>query len=50
MLHKGVLDTYTDSNARERRPYEADGLIAAGNRMLLQVLSKKTCLCPRFML
>ena len=25
MLHRGVLDTYTDSNARERRPYEADG-------------------------
>ena len=36
MLHRGVLDTYTDSNARERRPYEADGLITAGNRMLLQ--------------
>ena len=27
---------YTDSNARERRPYEADGLIASGSRMLLQ--------------
>jgi hypothetical protein len=36
MLEKGVLDTYTDSNARERRPYEADGLISSGNRMLLQ--------------
>jgi hypothetical protein len=36
MLEKGVLDTYTDSNARERRAYECDGLIAAGNRMLLQ--------------
>lgn len=36
MLQKGVLDTYTDSNARERRAYECDGLIAAGNRMLLQ--------------
>jgi hypothetical protein len=36
MEHRGVLDTYTDSNARERRPYEADGLITAGNRMLLQ--------------
>ena len=36
MLHRGVLDTYTDSNARERRPYEADGLVTAGNRMLLQ--------------
>ena len=36
MLEKGVLDTYTDSNARERRPYEADGLITAANRMLLQ--------------
>lgn len=35
-LHRGVLDTYTDSNARERRPYEADGFITAGNRMLLQ--------------
>ena len=23
MLHRGVLDTYTDSNARERRPYGA---------------------------
>ena len=34
MLEKGVLDTYTDSNARERRPYEADGLITAANRML----------------
>ena len=36
MLLRGVLDTYTDSNARERRPYEADGLVTAGNRMLLQ--------------
>ena len=35
-LQRGVLDTYTDSNARERRPYEADGLIAAGGRMMLQ--------------
>jgi len=35
-LEKGVLDTYTDSNARERRPYEADGLIASGSRMRLQ--------------
>ena len=31
-----VLDTYTDSNTRERRPYESDGMIAAQNRGLLQ--------------
>jgi hypothetical protein len=30
------LDTYTDSNTRERRPYECDGLIAATGRGLLQ--------------
>ena len=31
-----VMDTYTDSNTRERRPYESDGMIAALNRGLLQ--------------
>ena len=31
-----VMDTYTDSNTRERRPYESDGMIAAVNRGLLQ--------------
>ena len=30
------LDTYTDSNTRERRPYEADGIIAATARLLVQ--------------
>ena len=35
-LQAGVVDTYTDSNTRERRPYESDGLIAAANRHLLQ--------------
>ena len=35
-LQAAVTDTYADSNTRERRPYEADGLIAAGNRLLLQ--------------
>jgi hypothetical protein len=35
-LDGGVVDTYTDSNSRERRPYECDGLIAAANRLLLQ--------------
>lgn len=35
-LQAAVLDTYTDSNTRERRPYEADGLIAAGARLYLQ--------------
>merc|ERR1719174_805854 len=35
-LDGGILDTYTDSNSRERRPYECDGLIAAANRQLLQ--------------
>ena len=28
--------TYTDSNTRERRPYEADGIIASTGRLLLQ--------------
>ena len=35
-LDGGVIDTYTDSNTRERRPYECDGLIASANRQLLQ--------------
>ena len=35
-LRYGVLDTYTDSNTRERRPYESDGMIAGVNRGLLQ--------------
>ena len=35
-LDGGVVDTYTDSNTRERRPYECDGMIAASNRLLLQ--------------
>jgi hypothetical protein len=35
-LEAASLDTYTDSNTRERRPYEADGIIAASGRSLLQ--------------
>lgn len=35
-LQAGVLDTFTDSNTRERRPYEADGLIAATGRYMVQ--------------
>jgi len=35
-LRAGLLDTYTDSNTRERRPYECDGLIAAAGRYLVQ--------------
>ena len=35
-LRAGLLDTYTDSNTRERRPYECDGLIAAAGRLLVQ--------------
>ena len=35
-LDGGVVDTYTDSNSRERRPYECDGLVAATNRALVQ--------------
>ncbi len=35
-LRYGVMGTYTDSNTRERRPYESDGIIAAANRLLLQ--------------
>ena len=30
------LSTYTDSNTRERCPYEADGIIAASARLLVQ--------------
>ena len=32
----GLLDTYTDSNTRERRVYECDGLITATGRLLVQ--------------
>jgi alpha-L-rhamnosidase len=35
-LEAGVLDTYTDSNTRERRPYEADGLVVASARGWVQ--------------
>jgi len=28
-VHAASLDSYSDSNTRERRPYEADGIIAA---------------------
>lgn len=35
-LEAGVVETYTDSNTRERRPYEADGLIATTSRAWLQ--------------
>jgi len=35
-LDAASLDTYTDSNTRERRPYEADGIIAATGRLLVQ--------------
>jgi alpha-L-rhamnosidase len=35
-IEAGLLDTYTDSNTRERRPYECDGLITASSRLLLQ--------------
>jgi len=35
-LEAASLDTYTDSNTRERRPYEADGIIAATGRLMLQ--------------
>ena len=35
-LRAGLLDTYTDSNTRERRVYECDGLIAASGRLLVQ--------------
>eukprot|EP00035_Acanthoeca_spectabilis_P025007 m.456410 g.456410 ORF g.456410 m.456410 type:complete len:1036 (-) comp21050_c0_seq1:25-3132(-) len=35
-LEAASLDTYTDSNTRERTPYEADGIIAASGRLLIQ--------------
>lgn len=35
-LEAGVVDTLTDSNARERRPYECDGYIGGSNRALIQ--------------
>merc|ERR1711871_1541745 len=35
-LEAASLDTYPDSNTRERRPYEADGIIAATARLLIQ--------------
>ena len=35
-MHAAALDTYTDSNTRERQPYEADGIIAASGRLLVQ--------------
>lgn len=35
-LDAASLDTYTDSNTRERRPYEADGIIAATGRLMVQ--------------
>ena len=35
-LEAGVVDTLTDSNARERRPYECDGFIGGSNRALIQ--------------
>ena len=35
-LEAASLDTYTDSNTRERRPYEADGIIAATGRLMIQ--------------
>jgi hypothetical protein len=35
-VHAAALDTYTDSNTRERTPYEADGVIAASGRILVQ--------------
>ena len=35
-LDAGVVETYTDSNTRERRPYECDGLIASTGRNLIQ--------------
>ena len=34
-VNAGSLDTYTDSNTRERKPYEADWIIAATARLLV---------------
>jgi hypothetical protein len=35
-VFSAALDTYTDSNTRERTPYEADGLISASGRIAVQ--------------
>jgi len=35
-LQAGSLDTYSDSNTRERQPYECDGGLAATARLLVQ--------------
>jgi hypothetical protein len=35
-LQAALLDTYTDSNTRERRPYEADGLVESTGRLWIQ--------------
>ena len=35
-VNAASLTTYSDSNTRERRPYEADGVIAASARLLVQ--------------
>ena len=35
-VYSASLDTYTDSNTRERTPYEADGIIAMSGRLLVQ--------------
>lgn len=35
-LDAASLDSYTDSNTRERTVYEADGIIAASNRLMVQ--------------
>jgi hypothetical protein len=35
-VQAGLLDTFTDSNTRERKPYEADGLVAGTSRVWLQ--------------
>ena len=35
-LDGGVIGTFTDSNTRERQPYEADGLVAVAARSLIQ--------------
>ena len=35
-VHAASLDSYTDSNTRERTVYEADGIIAASGRLLVQ--------------
>jgi hypothetical protein len=40
-LEGGVVDTYTDSNTRERRPYECDGMIAAAGRGTSHIFTSK---------